>query len=558
MAGELPREPSGFNFDLLVSAAHGSAALGRGRAGLHLAAGRGSPESSVSAGEGALAWPSHSVEAMAFASLWELVVLVAELAVAVRASNASDRRRLYHLVGSCYYTCGSDSNGNVMSCDGWYTEWGYSCAHSRDTRGCDCYGCTYCSPAPSPTPRPTPHPTPHPTREPTSYPTQFKFQSGWCSSTLDEYAGDASNVQECWDKCWDAHGSSLMAVDLDLDNECYCQDDCQCLDLGHGGGYFIATDRDITELPGMCGGCSDVCTEGLYKGECVGFTREAKGKWGDWTLPEYEGIACSKDQCCAANEDECCELNVGMIAGVAVAIFVVVAGCIGVCCFLGCKKRKQETGKPPSLPLVGDAREPPPPALVPIPEHKKQRRFPEPSAPPPPSLAPIKAQAAGMLTEETPPQPSVPVAEPVQSTSSVGWGARSLQRLASWRAPAPETSEMEPEPEVPAAEPVPSSEGWGARGLQRLASWRAPAAAPPPITLGGKKVDVAQEELCSPRRVDMVHASVAKWYNSTGKGAALRTRFGPFPATPEALNKWYARNKVMTAFLDDQGVPPEF
>ena len=75
---------------------------------------------------------------------------------------------------------------------------------------------------------------------------------------------------------------------------------------------------------------------------------------------------------------------------------------------------------------------------------------------------------------------------------------------------------------------------------------------------GGKKVDVAQEELCSPRRIDMVHASVAKWYNSTGKGAALRTRFGPFPATPEALNKWYARNKVMTAFLDDQGVPPEF
>ena len=414
-------------------------------------------------------------------------------------------------------------------------------------------------------------PSAAPTREPTSYPTQFKFQSGWCSSDLDEYVGDASSVQDCWDKCESRFGSSLVAVDLDLEGQCYCQDDCQCLDLGHGMGYYVATrDNVIAELPGMCGGCSDVCTEKMYKGSCTGFKREAKGKWGDWTLPEYEGIACSKDQCCAANEDECCELNVGMIAGVAVAIFVVVAGCIGVCCFLGCKKRKQETGKPPSLPLVGDAREPPPPALaamppptpppalVPIPEHKKQRRFPEPSAPPPPSLAPIKAQAAGMLTEETPPQPSVPVAEPVQSTSSVGWGARSLQRLASWRAPAPETSEMEPEPEVPAAEPVPSSEGWGARGLQRLASWRAPAAAPPPITLGGKKVDVAQEELCSPRRVDMVHASVAKWYNSTGKGAALRTRFGPFPATPEALNKWYARNKVMTAFLDDQGVPPEF
>ena len=297
-------------------------------------------------------------------------------------------------------------------------------------------------------------PTPAPTREPTSYPTQFKFQSGWCSSTLDEYAGDASNVQECWDKCWDAHGSSLMAVDLDLDNECYCQDDCQCLDLGHGGGYFIATDRDITELPGMCGGCSDVCTEGLYKGECVGFTREAKGKWGDWTLPEYEGIGCSKDQCCASNKGECCELNVGMIAGVAVAIFVVVAGCIGVCCFLGCKKRKQETGKPPSLPLVGDAREPPPPALaamppptpppalVPIPEHKKQRRFPEPTAPLPPTLAPIKAQAAGWLTEEPPQPPVVPVAEPV----SEGWGARGLRRLASWRS-SPREGESAPEPE---------------------------------------------------------------------------------------------------------------
>ena len=209
--------------------------------------------------------------------------------------------------------------------------------------------------------------TPAPTREPTSQPTQpnWGFQSGWCSSSLDEDVGNAYSLQECWEKCESAHGSSLVAVDLDLDNECYCQDDCQCLDLGHGMGYYVATRENfIAELPGMCGGCSDVCTEKLYKGSCTGFTREAKGKWGDWTLPEYEGIGCSKDQCCASNEDECCELNVGMIAGVAVAIFVVVAGCIGVCCFLGCKKRKQETGKPPSLPLVGDAREPPPPALA--------------------------------------------------------------------------------------------------------------------------------------------------------------------------------------------------
>ena len=43
-------------------------------------------------------------------------------------------------------------------------------------------------------------PSAAPTREPTSYPTQFKFQSGWCSSDLDEYVGDASSVQDCWDK----------------------------------------------------------------------------------------------------------------------------------------------------------------------------------------------------------------------------------------------------------------------------------------------------------------------------------------------------------------------
>ena len=362
---------------------------------------------------------------------------------------------------------------------GWCFEYDVSISYAFYSTGCSYSSCGVTQMSVCPTPAPT--------REPTRQPTQpnWGFQSGWCSSDLDEYVGDASSVQDCWEKCEEIHGFDLVAVDLDLEGQCYCQDDCQCLDLGHGMGYYVATrDNVIAELPGMCGGCSDVCTEKMYKGSCTGFKREAKGKWGDWTLPEYEGIACSKDQCCAANEDECCELNVGMIAGVAVAIFVVVAGCIGVCCFLGCKKRKQETGKPPSLPLVGDAREPPPPALVPmppptpppalvpIPEHKKQRRFPEPSVPPPPSLAPIKAQAAGMLTEETPPQPSAPVAEPVQSTSSVGWGARSLQRLASWRAPAPETSEMEPEPEVPAAEPVPSSEGWGARGLQRLAFWR--------------------------------------------------------------------------------------
>ena len=339
--------------------------------------------------------------------------------------------------------------------------------------------------------------------------------------------------------------SSLVAVDLDLDNQCYCQDDCQCLDLGHGMGYYVATrDNVIAELPGMCGGCSDVCTEKMYKGSCAGFKREAKGKWGDWTLPEYEGIACSKDQCCAANEDECCELNVGMIAGVAVAIFVVVAGCMCAAFWDARSGSRRPVSRPrcPWSATLGSLRRRRwrrcprrrrRRRWSPIPEHKKQRRFPEPSAPLPPSLAPIKAQAAGMMHRGDA-AATIGPGRGAGSVDVVGGMGRALPtapRVLARAGTGDQRNGTGTGGPCRGAGSV-SSEGWGARGLQRLASWRAPAAAPPPITLGGKKVDVAQEELCSPRRVDMVHASVAKWYNSTGKGAALRTRFGPFPATP--------------------------
>ena len=84
--------------------------------------------------------------------------------------------------------------------------------------------------------------------------------------------------------------------------------------------------------------------------------------------------------------------------------------------------------------------------------------------------------------------------------------------------------------------------------------------APPlaPITLGGVEVDVSQEGVCSPRRVNMVYAPLATWYNTTGKGAALRAKHGPFPANPDAFNKWASMKEVTMAFLDDAGVPPAF
>jgi hypothetical protein len=56
----------------------------------------------------------------------------------------------------------------------------------------------------------------------------------------------------------------------------------------------------------------------------------------------------------------------------------------------------------------------------------------------------------------------------------------------------------------------------------------------------------------------MVYAPLATWYNTTGKGAALRAKHGPLPANPDAFNKWASMKEVTMAFLDDAGVPPAF
>ena len=77
-----------------------------------------------------------------------------------------------------------------------------------------------------------------------------------------------------------------------------------------------------------------------------------------------------------------------------------------------------------------------------------------------------------------------------------------------------------------------------------------------PITLGGVKIDLEQEDVCSPRRVDLVYAPLAAWYNATGR--KLRAKHGPLPATADAFYQWPTRNAVVMAFLDDQGVPPAF
>ena len=68
---------------------------------------------------------------------------------------------------------------------------------------------------------------------------------------MDEFVGDAKSVGECWDMCEAEYGQSLVAIDLDDDDYCYCQTDCQCLEF-QSWGFYVATRRSITELPEAC------------------------------------------------------------------------------------------------------------------------------------------------------------------------------------------------------------------------------------------------------------------------------------------------------------------
>ena len=79
------------------------------------------------------------------------------------------------------------------------------------------------------------------------------MQRGWCYSELNDDVGTVKSVGECWDKCEAEYGQSLVAIDLDDGDNCYCQTDCQCLDdVEEDPTYLVATRRSITELPQEC------------------------------------------------------------------------------------------------------------------------------------------------------------------------------------------------------------------------------------------------------------------------------------------------------------------
>ena len=75
----------------------------------------------------------------------------------------------------------------------------------------------------------------------------------WCFSTLDYYIGEAPTLAACWATCYATFGVELVAVDMDTDNYCYCQNDCLCMEDNGWGPYHTATLASVSALPGACG-----------------------------------------------------------------------------------------------------------------------------------------------------------------------------------------------------------------------------------------------------------------------------------------------------------------
>ena len=76
-----------------------------------------------------------------------------------------------------------------------------------------------------------------------------------CFSTLNYYIGEAPTLASCWATCYATFGLELVAVDMDTDKYCYCQNDCLCMQGGWDPSdpYHTATLASVSALPGACG-----------------------------------------------------------------------------------------------------------------------------------------------------------------------------------------------------------------------------------------------------------------------------------------------------------------
>ena len=54
-----------------------------------------------------------------------------------------------------------------------------------------------------------------------------------------------------------------------------------------------------------------------------------------------------------------------------------------------------------------------------------------------------------------------------------------------------------------------------------------------------------------------MHQRMAGWYNDAPEAAALRSAWGEYPGTPDALQAWPGFVQVTNAFLDANPSDPE-
>ena len=70
-------------------------------------------------------------------------------------------------------------------------------------------------------------------------------------SMLDKEIGSTSDANACWTMCEDEYGSGLVAIDWSA-GECYCQNDCQCMEDHYDAETYLVTRDYFAALPDNC------------------------------------------------------------------------------------------------------------------------------------------------------------------------------------------------------------------------------------------------------------------------------------------------------------------
>ena len=115
---------------------------------------------------------------------------------------------------------------------------------------------------------------------------------GWCYSELDDDIGCTASPGDCWAMCEDAYGDDLVAIDWEH-GECYCQNDCQCMENVGDNDVYLITRDSFAALPHECGpgegedgdADEDHCTPGWHSVKCL----------DDGTVMRGEGCASCGD-----------------------------------------------------------------------------------------------------------------------------------------------------------------------------------------------------------------------------------------------------------------------